>query len=77
MTGHKIRLYIPRRESVSDPVGDPILLVNDWAIKLDFQTLPPRLARLVPDAFAHASDSEWKPFIVLATAMGKLGRASQ
>ena len=68
MTG-KVLLHIPQRKSLAGRVPNAVLCWNDLTMILDTDELPPKLSRLLPNAYAHAKDAEWYPFITLAIAM--------
>jgi hypothetical protein len=68
--GKPVTLYSPERRSLSDPVGNCILLWGDDRITLDTGSMQPKLVRLMPRAYAGSSAKQWEPFITLALATG-------
>ncbi len=67
---NRFHLHIPPRISTAAPVGHATLFLGDRSIVIDERNLPGQLARLIPPAYAHAPEAAWRPFIVLAEAMG-------
>ena len=67
-----VKLHIPTRRSVSAPVGNCTLWVNRDSITIDEQNMDGRLYRLLPHGYAHATLTDWLPFISTAYAIGAM-----
>jgi hypothetical protein len=65
-----VKLHCPKRKSTEAPVPNVTLSWNDLQITIDEQYMPTKLVRLLPPAYVHATEEQWKPFITLAIAMG-------
>lgn len=72
--GQRLRLYIRKRESSSDPVWPAVLYWGESRGLVLDDSLPLSLARLIPSGFAtsRTTPERWQAFVKRALGLGLL-----